>query len=272
MARIPSPWRRSPAPYPSCLTSSANDRSPMPRPTRSARYFCFAMIWFLILSYVAFGTTFFLTRSSLPLYGRPSTIFFAYASPIPGNALSSSADAVLMSTSSFFASDFVSVLVASFFAGASVLVCARAGESPSETVANRTAISTATSLNIGVLLVKQVGNAEVALNQYTSNDFNDLDGVCECIHVLDSRRARQGVPWCCPETRLGWCANQLASKLDIDRPRTSRHCESRGTVSSSGNCRAAISERQLLQMYVTEALTICLVAKRAWNPRSTTWA
>src|SRR6059036_845919 len=32
MARIPSPWRRSPAPYPSCLTSSANDRSPMPLP------------------------------------------------------------------------------------------------------------------------------------------------------------------------------------------------------------------------------------------------
>jgi len=27
------------------------------------------------------------------------------------------------------------------------------------------------------------------LAQYTSNDFNDLHGVCECIHVLDSRRA-----------------------------------------------------------------------------------
>src|SRR5262249_44595976 len=87
-------------------------------------------------------------------YGRPSTIFFAYASPIPGRVLSSSADAVLMSSGSFFfASDLVSVLVASFFAGVSVLVCARAGESPSETVANRTATTRATSLNIGVLLV-----------------------------------------------------------------------------------------------------------------------
>ena len=33
-------------------------------------------------------------------------------------------------------------------------------------------------------------------------------------------------------------------------------------MSSKGNCRAAISERQLLQMYVTEALTIDSVAKR----------
>src|SRR5262245_50932220 len=126
----------------------------MPEPEVLRGYFCLATIWFLILSYVACGTIFFLVRSSFRAYGRPSTIFFAYASPMPGSALSSSADAVLMSSGSFFfASDLVSLLAASFFAGASVLVCARAGENPSETVANRTAITRATSLNIGVLLV-----------------------------------------------------------------------------------------------------------------------
>ena len=38
---------------------------------------CFAMIWPLILSYVACGTIFLRTSSSLRLYGRPSMIFFA---------------------------------------------------------------------------------------------------------------------------------------------------------------------------------------------------
>ena len=40
-------------------------------------YFCLAMIMPLILSYVALGTIFFWTSSSLPLYGRPSMIFLA---------------------------------------------------------------------------------------------------------------------------------------------------------------------------------------------------
>ena len=40
-------------------------------------YFCLAMIMPLILSYVGLGTIFFWTRSSLPLYGRPSMIFLA---------------------------------------------------------------------------------------------------------------------------------------------------------------------------------------------------
>ena len=40
-------------------------------------YFCLAMIMPVILSYVGLGTIFLLTRSSLPLYGRPSMIFFA---------------------------------------------------------------------------------------------------------------------------------------------------------------------------------------------------
>jgi len=38
---------------------------------------CLAMTWSLILSYVAAGTTFFFTRSSLRAYGRFSTIFLA---------------------------------------------------------------------------------------------------------------------------------------------------------------------------------------------------
>src|SRR5262245_55867451 len=117
----------------------------MPPPRRFACDYCLAMILSLILSYVALGTMCFFVRSSFPLYGRPSTIFFAYASPMPGRVLSSSADAVLMSTSSFFfASDLVSVLVASFFAGASVLVWARAGESANGQVADRAASTRAT--------------------------------------------------------------------------------------------------------------------------------
>src|SRR2546427_12764840 len=83
----------------------------------------------------------------------------------------------MSSGSFFFASPLVSVLaVASFLAGASVLVCASAGEKPSETVTNRTAINTATSLNIGILRVT-VGNADMASAQYTSKNFNDLHGV-----------------------------------------------------------------------------------------------
>ena len=40
-------------------------------------YFCLAMIMPVILSYVGLGTIFLWTRSSLPLYGRPSMIFLA---------------------------------------------------------------------------------------------------------------------------------------------------------------------------------------------------
>src|SRR3954468_13320056 len=41
---------------------------------------------------------FLLTNSFFALYGRPSTIFFEYASPIPGNAFNWSSVAVLMSS------------------------------------------------------------------------------------------------------------------------------------------------------------------------------
>src|SRR2546422_104949 len=96
----------------------------------------------------------FFGNSSLRAYGRPSTIFFASASPIPGRAFNSSSDALLISSGFFFASvALVSVLAGSFLAGASVFGCASAGETTSETAANRTAINTATSLDIGGLLV-----------------------------------------------------------------------------------------------------------------------
>src|SRR5262245_36108171 len=145
----------------------------MPEPEVLRGYFCLATIWFLILSYVACGTIFFLVRSSLRAYGRPSTIFFAYASPIPGSALSSSSDALLMSSGSFFfASDLVSVLA---LAGASVLGCAldcaSAGEAPSETTVNRTATSRATSLTIGVLLAtdcERRSSVEVSIHHVNS--------------------------------------------------------------------------------------------------------
>src|SRR5215470_12185042 len=47
---------------------------------------------------------FFVTSSSLALYGRPSIIFFAVASPIPFTLSTSTADAVLISIGSFFVS------------------------------------------------------------------------------------------------------------------------------------------------------------------------
>ena len=49
---------------------------PAARPGALTRYFCLAMIWSLILSYVAGGTIFRLTSWSFRGYGRPSTIFF----------------------------------------------------------------------------------------------------------------------------------------------------------------------------------------------------
>src|SRR5256885_16962348 len=53
-------------------------------------FFCLATIWSLIFSYSDLETIF-LVRSSLLLrYGRPSMIFCANVSPIPGKASSSS--------------------------------------------------------------------------------------------------------------------------------------------------------------------------------------
>src|SRR3989442_12551900 len=67
-------------------------------------FFCLATIWSLIFSYSDLETIF-LVRSSLLLrYGRPSMIFCAIASPIPGSASSSSLLAEFMSPKApFFA-------------------------------------------------------------------------------------------------------------------------------------------------------------------------
>jgi hypothetical protein len=56
------------------------------------------MIKARILVYVADGMTFFVTRSVFVLYGLPSMIFWEYASPIPGSALSCAFVAELIST------------------------------------------------------------------------------------------------------------------------------------------------------------------------------
>ncbi len=65
-------------------------------------FFCLATIWSLIFSYSDLETIF-LVRSSLLLrYGRPSMIFCAIASPIPGSASSSSLLAEFMSTKAAF--------------------------------------------------------------------------------------------------------------------------------------------------------------------------
>src|SRR5207244_10817577 len=65
-------------------------------------FFCLATIWSLIFSYSDLETIF-LVRSSLLLrYGRPSMIFCANVSPIPGKASSSSLLAEFMSTKAAF--------------------------------------------------------------------------------------------------------------------------------------------------------------------------
>src|SRR6185295_9766920 len=96
--------------------SSRGGRRPAPSAWRRDYFFlsavaCLATTWSLILSYVAAGTTFFFTRSSLRAYGRFSTIFLAYASPMPGRAFRSSSLAVLRSSGAFL-SALVSVLAA----------------------------------------------------------------------------------------------------------------------------------------------------------------
>src|SRR5215469_15501502 len=57
----------------------------------------FAIILSAILSYVALGIIPLVTSWFFALYGRPSMIRFAYASPIPGSVFSWSAVAELMS-------------------------------------------------------------------------------------------------------------------------------------------------------------------------------
>jgi hypothetical protein len=54
----------------------------------------------------------------------------------------------------------------------------------------------------------------------------------------------------------------MSELLDIDRTRRSRHPSPKGDVSARTNSRAAISEGQLSQLYVTETLTIGAIAKR----------
>src|SRR5215470_10055904 len=83
---------------------------------------------------------FFVTSSSLALYGRPSMIFFAVALPIPFTLSRSSADALLMSIGSFLAEAFVSL-----FAGFSFVVWAREAGTWTRPAANSTAIRTAMS-------------------------------------------------------------------------------------------------------------------------------
>src|SRR5687767_9146201 len=90
-----------------------------------------------------------LTSSSLPLYGRPSTIFFAYASPIPFSAFSSSTDALLRSTGALLLS---AALVEAAGALASLLgACALTGETPSAATANSTATMAVTILVMEIL-------------------------------------------------------------------------------------------------------------------------
>jgi hypothetical protein len=64
------------------------------------------MILSLIFSYVEGGTIFLSTKSFFPLYGRPATILFENAVPIPGNSCNSSAEAELISISLDFVADF----------------------------------------------------------------------------------------------------------------------------------------------------------------------
>src|SRR5579863_1212484 len=67
------------------------------------------------------------TKSSLPLYGRPATIFFEYASPMPGSSLSWTAVALFRSTRALALA--AALAGAADFAGALsvLLVCAPAG-------------------------------------------------------------------------------------------------------------------------------------------------
>ena len=71
----------------------------------SGGYFaaCLATISFSIFLYSDSDTIFLAFKSLLALYGRPSMIFWAYASPMPGNAASCSLVAVLTSTICFAA-------------------------------------------------------------------------------------------------------------------------------------------------------------------------
>jgi len=64
-------------------------RARLPASCLTARfYFCFAITRPAIFLYVAAGMIFLFRRSVFFAYGRPSTIFWAYLSPIPGSAFS----------------------------------------------------------------------------------------------------------------------------------------------------------------------------------------
>src|SRR5574342_292677 len=102
--------------------------------------------------YVLSGMTFFETSWSFRSYGRLSMIFFEYASPIPGKALSSSAEAVLMSNGVFLVSDvFASALVAA--AGGAFLACAKASGPAARGPSNSRAVVRAISRVIMCLLL-----------------------------------------------------------------------------------------------------------------------
>src|SRR5262249_33031484 len=75
---------------------------------------CFAITLLAILLYVAWGMIFLLVSSVFILYGRPSMIFWAYASPMPGRAINSSLEAEFKSTNSAVLS--AAGVPASFFA------------------------------------------------------------------------------------------------------------------------------------------------------------
>src|SRR3954452_8070195 len=75
----------------------------------------------LIFATVAAGTPA-PERSSTALYGRPSMIFLAIASPTPGRAMRSSAEAEFTSTGSAFAAVLALAFSWGFVAGVVVLV------------------------------------------------------------------------------------------------------------------------------------------------------
>src|SRR2546425_6584843 len=83
-------------------------------------------------------------------------IFFAYASPMPGMACSSSAAAVLMSSGAFFGSAALASGFAGGFAAALAgadCACAQAPGAPTTPATNSTATHNATSLVMGLLLL-----------------------------------------------------------------------------------------------------------------------
>src|SRR5262245_60240093 len=109
-------------------------------------HFCFAITSPAILLYVAAGTIFFVLRSVFILYGRPSMIFWEYASPIPGNVSSCSLVAEFRSINSagaFFsdgAEGFFSAAGAAFVSG----FFAGAGACANPNVAKSNVVRTAT--------------------------------------------------------------------------------------------------------------------------------